>query len=174
MKKPRHSWLGLSYSALIISSAGWNCPDNTWYWHREDVKMDTVSAERRSEIMARVVAKNTRPELAVRRLLHGLGCRFRLHGRDLPGRPDVVLPKWRTVVLIHGCFWHRHEGCPNTRTPKSRTDFWTTKFDENVRRDQLAREKLESLGWRVVVIWECELKDIPTLTERVANLIRAL
>ena len=134
--------------------------------------MDTVSVEYRSEIMGRVVAKNTRPEVAVRRLLHGLGYRFRLHRRDLPGKPDVVLPKWRTVVLIHGCFWHRHEGCPNTRTPKSRIDFWTRKFVENVRRDQFAREKLESLGWRVLIVWECELRDIETLTNRIEKFIK--
>lgn len=134
--------------------------------------MDTMSAERRSEIMGRVAAKNTRPEVAVRKLLHGLGYRFLLHRKDLPGKPDVVLPKWRTVVFVHGCFWHRHGGCPNTRTPKSRIDFWTTKFDENVRRDKLAREKLESLGWRVLVIWECELKDIEALTDRVESFIK--
>lgn len=134
--------------------------------------MDTLSAERRSEIMGRVTAKNTRPEVAVRRLLHRLGYRFRLHRRDLPGKPDVVLPKWRTAVLIHGCFWHRHEGCPNTRTPKSRLDFWTAKFDENVRRDKLARDKLESLGWRVLVVWECELRDVGKLTDRLENFIK--
>ncbi|MGE3821552.1 MAG: very short patch repair endonuclease [Isosphaeraceae bacterium] len=134
--------------------------------------MDSVSPERRSEIMARVTAKNTRPEVAVRRLLHGLGYRFRLHRKDLPGRPDVALPKWRTAVMIHGCFWHRHVGCPHTRTPKSRLDFWTAKFDENVRRDERAREALESLGWRVLVIWECELKDVATLTRRIDAFIK--
>lgn len=134
--------------------------------------MDTVSVKRRSEIMGRVVAKNTRPEVAVRSLLHRLGFRFRLHREDLPGKPDVTLPKWRTVVFVHGCFWHRHKGCPNTRTPKSRVDFWTTKFDENVRRDKHARKKLKSLGWRVLVVWECELKDIGALTDRIESFIK--
>ncbi len=133
--------------------------------------MDSVSPERRSQIMGRVTSKHTRPELAVRKLLHGLGYRFRLHRKDLPGKPDLVLPKWRVVVLVHGCFWHRHPGCPNTRTPKSRLDFWTTKFDENVRRDEVAHERLQTLGWRVLTVWECELKDMPALAARVKTFI---
>lgn len=134
--------------------------------------MDTVSPARRSEIMARVTSKDTRPEIAARRLLHSLGFRFRLHRNSLPGKPDIVLPRWRTVVFVHGCFWHRHDGCPNTRIPKSKVEFWTRKLDGNARRDQIARARLESLGWRVLVIWECELKDIGSLTNRVESLIR--
>jgi DNA mismatch endonuclease (patch repair protein) len=134
--------------------------------------MDTVSPERRSEIMSRVSGKNTRPEITVRRLLHGMGFRFRLHRRDLPGNPDIVLPRWRAVILVHGCYWHRHEGCPNTRIPKSRVDFWSAKFDENVRRDKVVREELTSLGWRVLVIWECELKDLGALGERIDRFLR--
>jgi DNA mismatch endonuclease (patch repair protein) len=134
--------------------------------------MDSVSPERRSEIMGRVAGENTGPEIAVRRLLHRLGYRFRLHRKNLPGKPDVVLPKWRTVVLIHGCFWHRHDGCPNTRTPKSKVEFWTRKFAENVERDRKAKAQLESLGWRVLVIWECELKDVEALAERVEHFIK--
>jgi DNA mismatch endonuclease (patch repair protein) len=135
--------------------------------------MDSVSPKRRSEIMSRVTGKNTRPEIVVRKLLHGLGYRFRLHRKDLPGRPDVVLPKWRTVVFIHGCFWHRHVGCPNTRTPKSRIEFWTSKFEENIQRDRITRERLEALGWRVLVIWECELGDVASLTERIRRFIES-
>ena len=134
--------------------------------------MDSVSPERRSEIMGRVSAKHTRPELAVRKLLHGLGYRFRLHRADLPGKPDIVLPRRRVVVLVHGCFWHRHPGCPHTRTPKSRVEFWTDKFAGNVRRDETARQALEALGWRVLVVWECELKDISALTARVDGFIK--
>src|SRR5205823_21508 len=98
--------------------------------------MDTLTPEHRSKIMGLVKGADTSPEIAVRRILHRLGFRFRLRGNKLPGKPDVVLPKWKTVVLVHGCFWHRHRGCPSTRTPKSRVDFWTRKFDENVKRDK--------------------------------------
>jgi DNA mismatch endonuclease, patch repair protein len=136
--------------------------------------MDSVGPERRSEIMGLVLAKNTRPEIAVRKLLHKLGYRFRLHRKDLPGNPDIVLARWRTAVFIHGCFWHRHEGCPNTRTPKSKIDFWTSKFDENIRRDRSVRERLEALGWRVLVIWECELKDPAALAERIRRFFESL
>jgi DNA mismatch endonuclease, patch repair protein len=133
--------------------------------------MDSVNPERRSEIMGRVLHADTRPEIVVRRILHRMGYRFRLHRRDLPGKPDVTLPKWRTVVLIHGCFWHRHEGCPNTRTPKSKIEFWTKKFDDNIRRDRIVREQLAALGWRVLTIWECELRDVSALTDRIKRFI---
>lgn len=134
--------------------------------------MDTLTKERRSEVMGLVKSKNTRPELRVRRLLHRMGIRFRLHG-NLPGRPDLVLPKWNTVVLIHGCFWHRHEGCQNTRTPKSRVEFWTNKFDKNVKRDAEVKRILEGDGWNVFVIWECELDDPEELTRRIREFLRA-
>ena len=128
--------------------------------------MDSVSKERRSEIMGLVKAKNTKPELFVRRLLHRLGFRFRLHRVDLPGKPDIVLPRHRVVVFVHGCFWHRHPGCPATRTPKTRVEFWEAKFVGNIRRDEEARSKLVEAGWRVLVIWECELADVESLTGR--------
>jgi DNA mismatch endonuclease (patch repair protein) len=136
--------------------------------------MDSVTPERRSEIMGLVKGANTRPEIAVRRILHRLGYRFRLRTKGLPGKPDVVLPKWRTVVLIHGCFWHRHPGCPNTRTPKSRVDFWTRKFDENVERDRQVQSQLEALGWRVCTVWECELSDPAGLAARLDAFIKAV
>jgi DNA mismatch endonuclease, patch repair protein len=135
--------------------------------------MDSVSKERRSEIMGRVRNKDTRPEKVVRSLLHRLGYRFRLHAKGLPGRPDVVLPKYRAVVFIHGCFWHRHPGCPNTRTPKSRVEFWTRKFDENVARDRTGQEALATLGWRSLVIWECETADLERLAERLQAFLEA-
>ena len=136
--------------------------------------MDSVTPERRSEIMGLVKCADTRPEIAVRRILHRLGYRFRLRKKGLPGKPDVVLPRWQTVVLVHGCFWHRHPGCPNTRTPKSRVDFWTRKFDENVERDRQVQRLLEALGWRVCTVWECELSDPARLAARLDTFIKAV
>ena len=136
--------------------------------------MDSVTPERRSEIMGLVKCADTRPEIAIRRILHRLGYRFRLREKGLPGKPDVVLPRWRTVILVHGCFWHRHPGCPNTRTPKSRVDFWTRKFDENVERDRQVQSLLEALGWRVCTVWECELSDTDRLVARLNTFIKAV
>lgn len=119
--------------------------------------MDTLTPARRSEIMGLVKSKDTSPELAVRRIVHRLGYRFRLHRRDLPGHPDIVLPRLRSVIFIHGCFWHRHTGCPNTRMPKSRESFWSDKFRRNVERDRMARRRLRRDGWRVLIVWECEV-----------------
>lgn len=127
---------------------------------------DNVSPERRSEIMGLVSHFDTPAEMIVRRTLHRLGLRFRLHDKRLPGRPDVVLSRWRTVVFVHGCFWHRHHGCSRTRTPKSRVEFWTAKFERNVNRDQTAVEALREAGWRVIVVWECETTDVERLTNR--------
>ncbi|WP_375599071.1 very short patch repair endonuclease [Devosia sp. Naph2] len=124
-----------------------------------------VSAER-SRVMRAVRGKNTRPEIKVRKLLHRMGLRFRLHDRHLPGKPDIVLRKHRTIVFVHGCFWHRHEGCKLTRTPKSRVQFWTDKFRTNVRRDAMNVEALKEAGWNVIVVWECEAKDLAALEQR--------
>jgi DNA mismatch endonuclease (patch repair protein) len=107
--------------------------------------------------MSRIRSSNTSPELALRRALHALGLRFRLHRKDLPGKPDIVFPRYKTVVFVHGCFWHRHAGCKVATTPKSNTGFWIEKFDRNVARDSRSRELLEAQGWKVVVAWECEL-----------------
>ena len=106
--------------------------------------------------MSGIRGKNTQPELAVRRYLHAHGFRFRLHRRDLPGKPDVVLPKYRTAVFVHGCYWHRHEGCKYATTPSSNREFWQRKFRENVERDQRNRAQLAAAGWHVLVIWECQ------------------
>jgi DNA mismatch endonuclease (patch repair protein) len=119
--------------------------------------------------MAAIRGKDTAPEVAVRRMLHGIGLRFRLHRKDLPGRPDIVLPKHRTVVLVHGCFWHRHEGCRYTTTPKTRQEFWLDKFRSNVLRDRRNQAILEQLGWRVLVVWECELRKPEALRRRIAE-----
>jgi DNA mismatch endonuclease (patch repair protein) len=107
--------------------------------------------------MSRIRSSNTSPELALRRALHALGFRFRLHRKDLPGKPDIVFPRYKTVVFVHGCFWHRHAGCKVATTPKSNTGFWIEKFERNVARDSRSMELLETQGWKVVVAWECEL-----------------
>lgn len=134
--------------------------------------MDHVPPDRRSFIMRMVKTSDTKPELAVRRLLHSLGFRFRLKNKHLPGTPDVVLPKWRAVVLVHGCFWHRHDGCRKATTPKSQTAYWLKKFAQNVRRDTEVSERLKSLGWRVCVVWQCELNKPERLAGRLSRLIR--
>lgn len=111
--------------------------------------------------MSRIRGKNTKPEILLRKLLHAAGFRFRLHVRDLPGKPDIVLRKYKTVIFVHGCFWHRHEGCEGATMPKTRTEFWTAKFEGTVQRDQRKREELEKAGWRVITAWECDLKQAP-------------
>jgi DNA mismatch endonuclease (patch repair protein) len=128
--------------------------------------MDRLTPEKRSWNMSRIRAKNTKPEMIVRSLLHQMGYRFRLHRKDLPGTPDVVLPKYRTAVFVHGCFWHRHPGCRFAYHPKSRTAFWAQKFKTNVERDKATRAALTRLGWNVIVVWECELRDIDALADR--------
>ena len=119
---------------------------------------DVHSKETRSYNMSRIRSKNTKPELLVRRYLHAQGFRFRLHVKDLPGKPDIVLPKYKTVIFIHGCFWHGHEGCRYYVVPKTRTEWWINKITRNTVIDQQAEEKLNAAGWRIVKIWECELK----------------
>ena len=109
-------------------------------------------------MMSGIRGKDTRPELALRRALHAAGFRYRLHVRSLPGRPDVVLPKYSAVCLVHGCYWHRHPGCPYTTTPATRPEFWNEKFRSNVERDMRQQRQLRAMGWRVAVVWECALK----------------
>jgi len=118
--------------------------------------MDTLTKEKRSWNMSRIKGKNTRPELIVRSLLHRAGFRFRIHRKDLPGKPDIVLPKHNTVIFVHGCFWHRHKDCKFAYAPKSRLSFWNEKFTGTLERDRRHIEQLNEMGWRVEVIWECE------------------
>ncbi|PZQ36354.1 very short patch repair endonuclease [Pseudomonas putida] len=120
----------------------------------------------RSDIMRAVKRAHTGPEIVVRQVLHALGLRFRLHCRDLPGSPDIVLPRFRTAVFVHGCFWHRHPGCRYASTPKSRQEYWLPKFEANVQRDAKKEAQLCELGWRVLVIWECETKSLEALEAR--------
>ncbi len=119
---------------------------------------DVHSKETRSYNMSRIRSKDTKPELLVRKFLHKNGFRFRLHVRDLPGKPDIVLPKYKTVIFIHGCFWHGHEGCRYFVVPKTRTEWWLNKIGVNISNDQKAEEQLTAAGWKVIKIWECELK----------------
>lgn len=118
---------------------------------------DTLTREERSRRMSLIRSSDTSPELAIRKALHRLGLRYRLHGKDLPGKPDLVFPRHRVVLFVHGCFWHRHEGCKVATTPKSNTAFWKAKFERNVERDFQARARLEEMGWRVLIAWECDL-----------------
>lgn len=128
--------------------------------------MDRFTPSQRSALMSRVRGKNTRPEELVRSLLHRMGFRFRLHRKDLPGTPDIVLPKYRIVIFVHGCFWHRHPGCKKTTMPQTNRDFWEKKLARNVERDAEIAERLTKAGWRVLVVWECELKNPTALSDR--------
>ena len=130
-------------------------------------RVDTFTRSERSEIMRRVRSTDTSPERAVRSLLHRLGYRFRLHRKDLPGTPDMVLPRHRVVVFVHGCFWHRHPGCARATTPSSNRAYWQRKFQRTVARDRKVRKRLNALGWKVVVVWECQLKDMDRLERRI-------
>lgn len=121
--------------------------------------VDKLDPACRSANMSRIRGKDTAPEVRVRRVAHRMGLRFRLHRKDLPGRPDLVLPKHRLAVFVHGCFWHRHPGCPRASTPSTRVDFWQAKFQTNVERDARQIAALEADGWNVLVLWECGLKD---------------
>lgn len=131
--------------------------------------MDIVDKQTRSRMMGRIGGKNTKPEVAVRKVAHGLGYRFRLHRRDLAGSPDLVFPRARKVVFVHGCYWHRHQGCRFAYSPKSNVKFWQGKFKANKARDVTALKKLREEGWDPLVIWECEAGD----SERVAALLSA-
>ena len=117
-----------------------------------------LTPEKRSWNMSRIKGKDTKIEVEVRKYLFSKGYRFRKNDKRYPGKPDIVLPKYHVAIFVHGCFWHRHEGCKDATTPKTRTEFWLEKFDKNVKNDQIKQEKLRELGWKVIVIWECELK----------------
>lgn len=119
--------------------------------------VDVVDKQTRSRMMSGIRGVNTKPEMLLRRTLHARGFRFRIHDRRLPGKPDIVLPKWRVVIEVRGCFWHRHEGCPKATTPATRPEFWQEKFDANVRRDAANAESLLAAGWRVLIVWECAM-----------------
>lgn len=132
---------------------------------------DTFTPDQRSRIMALVKGKDTKPEKLVRSLLHRMGFRFRLHRKDLPGKPDIVLPRHRKAIFVHGCFWHGHDGCRRGARPTSNTEFWNAKIDRNVERDRLAVHALEDAGWHVLTLWQCEMKSLPVLQARLASFL---
>lgn len=134
--------------------------------------MDTISSEQRSWNMSRIRDRDTLPEKRVRSLLHRLGFRYSLHRKDLPGKPDIVLPARRAVVFVHGCFWHQHTGCRNSTMPSTRRAFWETKLNGNVARDVRIGEELRSLGWTVMTVWECELSDEDRVARRLTGALR--
>jgi DNA mismatch endonuclease (patch repair protein) len=138
------------------------------WWGMEAGRMDFLRPKERSDLMSRVRATNTKPEIVVRRLLHALGIRFRLHRPDLPGRPDIVLPRKRKIIFVHGCFWHRHPRCHKATTPETRRDFWALKFSRNVERDKQQQRELKRMGWRVLVVWECETRNLERLRNRLS------
>lgn len=127
----------------------------------------------RSRIMRAVRRSHTGPELIVRKVLHGLGHRFRLQRCDLPGTPDIVLPKHKMVIFVHGCYWHRHTGCSKATMPKTRTEFWREKFERNVSRDKSVEGALSNGGWRVLTVWECETRELGVLTNRLRDAFEA-
>jgi DNA mismatch endonuclease (patch repair protein) len=133
--------------------------------------MDKLSPERRSANMARIRSQNTSPELSLRKLIHGLGYRFRLHRNDLPGRPDLVFPSRKKVIFVHGCFWHQHTECREGRVPGSRLEYWGPKLRRNRERDALAQSSLRQQGWQYLVVWECELKDIAAVLKSVKRFL---
>lgn len=130
--------------------------------------MDIWSKEKRSDVMSKIRSKNTKPELILRSLLHKQGFRFRIHKKDLPGKPDIVFPKQKIAIFVHGCFWHFHSDCREGRIPPTNSAFWKNKLDRNVERDEQHRMKLEGLGWTVIAVWEC---DIENRLEQVVELL---
>jgi DNA mismatch endonuclease (patch repair protein) len=131
--------------------------------------VDRITKEHRSWNMSRIKGQDTEPERIVRSMLHRMGYRFRLNRKDLVGKPDMVLPKYKTVIFVHGCFWHRHHNCNLAYTPKSNKEFWDKKFKSNVKRDRYVKTELEKQGWHVIIIWECELRSCDILSDRIDN-----
>ncbi len=137
--------------------------------------VDRISKEHRSWNMSRIQGKNTKPELHLRSLLHRAGFRFRLHDSRLPGKPDIVLRRYRAAIFVNGCYWHRHEHCTKATMPKTRTDFWQEKFNKTVERDQRKCRELRQAGWHVITVWECELEKAPeTVLNEVAQTIKGI
>jgi DNA mismatch endonuclease, patch repair protein len=135
--------------------------------------MDTLTPAERSERMSRVRSMDTKPEMTVRRLVHRMGFRYRLHNRKLPGNPDLVFARRGKIIFVHGCFWHRHGSCKNTRWPKSKLDFWKPKLEENQRRDLANQKALRKAGWKLLIVWECQLKDQEKLAEKINRFLQS-
>lgn len=132
---------------------------------------DVLTSEQRRRNMQAIRSRDTAPEMVVRRIIHRLGYRFRLHQKALPGHPDIVLPRLRRVVLVHGCFWHQHKSCRHATRPATRAEFWATKLDGNVRRDARVRRKLRTMGWKVLVVWECQTRKPEALASRLQSFL---
>lgn len=128
---------------------------------------DVLTSEQRRRNMQAIRGRDTKPEMIVRRIVHRLGYRFRLHRRDLPGRPDIVLPRLRKVILVHGCFWHQHGRCRYATRPATRPEFWASKLDGNRARDSRVRRELRSLGWKVLIVWECQTREVEALSQQI-------
>jgi len=133
--------------------------------------MDTLSKEKRSWNMSRIRGRDTTPERLVRSIVHRLGYRFRLHARELPGHPDIVLPRLKTALLVHGCFWHRHSRCRFAYTPKTRKAFWKSKFADNQARDVAVRRRLRKLGWKIITVWECQTTNEQSLALKLKRML---
>lgn len=133
--------------------------------------MDKLTPKQRSEVMSKVKGRNTTPELKVRQALHAMGYRFRLHRKDLPDKPDIVLPKYRLCLFVHGCFWHQHKGCKRATVPATNSEFWAIKFEQNRRRDENNTSALVQAGWKVCVIWECQTMDKITLSAAIMSCV---
>jgi DNA mismatch endonuclease, patch repair protein len=154
-----YSSQGTNEACLSACSVGIRC------------RRPSITPGARSRIMRAITRKDTRPEIAVRRLVHDMGYRFRLHVRSLPGTPDIVMPGRRAVIFVHGCFWHQHPGCKKARIPTVRQDYWEPKFHRNADRDARTTRSLQERGWTVIVVWECELSDLDSLSARLGSLI---
>lgn len=134
---------------------------------------DVFTPEKRSQIMARITGRNTKPEIVVRKLIHALGYRFRLHCDTLPGTPDIVLPRLEKVVFVNGCFWHGHQGCARATVPTTNTKFWRKKIEGNIARDKRTVRKLRRQGWGVMVVWECQTRDLEKLSRRIGRFLES-
>lgn len=134
--------------------------------------VDKFTVEKRSQIMSRVSGKDTKPEIIVRKKLHGMGYRYRLHRADLPGKPDIVLPKHKKIIIVNGCFWHGHEGCRRSKRPTTNIAFWEKKLDSNLARDRANSAALQSAGWQLLVIWECQTRNQDDLHTRLLSFLR--
>ncbi|WP_081890520.1 very short patch repair endonuclease [Paenibacillus tyrfis] len=134
--------------------------------------VDSLTTEQRHQMMSKIRSKNTVPEMIVRKYLHSKGFRYRLHDKKLPGKPDVVLPKYKTAIFVQGCFWHAHKGCKYYCSPKSNTEYWLKKIEGNILRNQLNQQALKKMGWNVIIVWECELKR--SAEDRCSNLIKQI
>lgn len=134
---------------------------------------DRLTKEQRSWNMAQIKGKDTKPEVLIRSILHCAGYRFRNNVKELPGKPDIVLPKYKTVIFVHGCFWHRHKGCKDATTPKTNEDFWKKKFERNLSNDRKHTRELKKLGWNVVTVWSCELKNPEKVLRKLEKILTA-